>query len=153
MQVDTPLMEKYQALFFNENFCEAASTTGLTAYRGEFTLKEGEIADAQGRRKPPERVLKQVVLLTAADKLRLLSGSLDALQDFPLVVEKFGEALDAESRVVLFTVNIDDPFIDTVMAPGWCSSPWCKAWCGPSWPTWPRSKRGTSRARARPTRS
>jgi hypothetical protein len=114
MQVASTLMENYQSLFFNENFCESASEPGWQAYRGEFVLAEGEVADAQGRRKPPQSVLKQVVLLTSADKVKLLAGSLDELQELPLVVEKFGDALDADALAVLFTVNIDDPFIDTI---------------------------------------
>jgi len=114
MLVDSPLMDQYESLFFNANFCEAASEGGLKAYRGEFVLKEGEVADAQGRRKPPENVLKQVVLLASDDKVKLLSGSLEELQEFPMLLEKFGAALDADSLVVLFTVNIDDPFIDTI---------------------------------------
>ena len=108
------LMKQYKPLFFNENFCESAPAAGWEAYRGEFVLKEGEIADALGRRKPPQNVLKQVVLLTNQDKVRLLSGSLDELQEFPMLVEKIGSALDAETLVILFTVNIDDPFVDTV---------------------------------------
>jgi len=110
MQATASLIESYTPLFFNANFCEAASLPEWSAYRGELTLKEGEIADAQGRRKPPVNVLKQVILLTAGDELKLLCGSLDELQELPLLVEKFGAALGPGSTVVLYTVNIPAPF-------------------------------------------
>lgn len=114
MQVASPLMEKYQPLFFNENFCEPATESGWQSYRGEFILEEGEIADDQGRRKPPKAVLKQVALLTGPDTVKLLVGSLDELQEFPLLADKLGDAFDADTQVVLYTVNIDDAFQSTV---------------------------------------
>lgn len=114
MLVASPLMEKFQPLFFNENFCEPATETGWQSYRGEFILVEGEIADDQGRRKPPKSVLKQVALLTGPESVKLLTGSLDELQEFPFVLEKLGEAFDADTQVVLYTVNIDDEFQTTV---------------------------------------
>jgi len=109
-----PLMAQYKPLFFNENFCEDAPAGGLQAYRGEFVIKEGEVADAVGRRKPPQNVLKQVILLTSADKIKFLAGSLDELQELPMLVEKIGPALDTDTLAILFTVNIDSPFIATV---------------------------------------
>jgi len=114
MLVASPLMEQFQPLFFNENFCEPATEAGWQSYRGEFILVEGEVADDQGRRKPPKAVLKQVALLTGPDSVKLLTGSLDELQEFPFVVEKLGEAFGADTQVVLYTVNIDDPFQSTI---------------------------------------
>jgi len=110
MQAIASLIDSYSPLFFNANFCAAASRPEWSAYRGELTLKEGEIADAQGRRKPPVNLLKQVILLTAGEELKLLCGSLDELQEFPLLVEKFAAALGPGSTVVLYTVNIPQAF-------------------------------------------
>lgn len=107
-------LDRYASLFFNANFTEAASTGGLTAYRGEVILKEGEIADAQGRRKPPVALLKQAALLGSADNLKLITGSLDALQDFPSLVEKLGADIKADTLMVLYTVNINNPFVTAV---------------------------------------
>jgi hypothetical protein len=81
---------RYEPLFFNSNFTEAASTCWLVAYRGELILQEGEVADAQGRRKPPTEVLKQAILLGDVDGLKLISGSLDELQQFQFVLETAG---------------------------------------------------------------
>lgn len=108
------LMDRYESLFFNANFKEAASDAGYTAYRGELVLKEGEIGDAQGRRKPPVEVMKQAILLTAGEELKFLSGSLDELQYFPALMDKYGTDIKAGTIVILYTVNIDNPFISNV---------------------------------------
>ena len=106
-------LDRYEPLFFNANFKEAATSGGLVAYRGELVLKEGEVADANGRRKPPTEVLKQAVLLGDAGGLKLISGSLDELQQYPLVVEKFGAEFNAGTIAVFFTVNIPTGFVTT----------------------------------------
>lgn len=107
-------LDRYKSLFFNSNFTEAASVGGMVAYRGEFILKEGVVADAQGRRKPPEEVLKQAVLLADADGLKLISGSLDELQQFPFLVDVAAGDLNAGTVAIFYTVNIPEAFIATV---------------------------------------
>lgn len=108
------LLDRYQTLFFNSNFKEAATKPGFAAYRGEFILKEGEVADAQGRRGPPAAVLKQAALLAEGDDLKLLSGSLDELQEFSLLADILGADLKAGALVVLFTVNIPKAFMTSI---------------------------------------
>ena len=106
-------LDRYESLFFNANFKEASSAAGLVAYRGELILQEGEVADANGRRKPPTEVLKQAVLLGDGAGLKLISGSLDELQQFPYVLEKFGSDFNAGTIVAFFTVNIPTAFSTT----------------------------------------
>lgn len=108
------LMDRYEPFFFNANFRENAGDAGWVAYRGELVLKEGEVADAQGRRKPPVELMKQAILLTSGDQLKLFAGSIDELQFVPALLEKYGADLSAGSIVVLFTVNIDNPFVAKV---------------------------------------
>lgn len=108
------LLDRYETFFFNSNFKESASTAGWAAYRGELVLQEGEVADSQGRRKPPHAVMKQAVVLGAGDDLKFLAGSLDELQHFPSLLEKWGGDFKPDTVVVLFTVNIDDPFVSVV---------------------------------------
>lgn len=108
------MLDRYEPLFFNANFKEKASTGGLVAYRGELILQEGEVADANGRRKPPTEVLKQAVLLADAAGLKLVSGSLDELQQFPFLLEKAGADFNAGTIAVFFTVNIPNGFITVV---------------------------------------
>ncbi|HNX72446.1 hypothetical protein, partial [Rivihabitans pingtungensis] len=66
------LMTRYEPLIFNANFTETSSDGKYVAYRGELTICEGEVADAQGRRKPPTEVLKQVAVLGEGDSLKFL---------------------------------------------------------------------------------
>jgi hypothetical protein len=108
------LLDRYQHLFFNSNFKEAATKPGFVAYRGEFILKEGEVADAQGRRGPPAEVLKQAALLVEGDDLKLISGSLDELQQFAYLVEIAGADFKAGTIAVFFTVNIPKPFMTSL---------------------------------------
>lgn len=108
------LLDRYESLFFNANFKEAASEAGWAGYRGELVLKEGEVADAQGRRKPPVEVMKQAIALACGDELKLLAGSLDELQYVPALLGHYGADIKPGAIVVLFTVNIDKPFVSPV---------------------------------------
>jgi len=106
------LLDNYEksGLFFNSNFKEAAGA-GLQAYRGDWVLVEGAIADAEGRRKPPEVVLKGAVLLADADKLKLIAGSLDDLAEITALLDKYQADFAADIKAVLFVVNIAKPMI------------------------------------------
>lgn len=108
------LLDRYEPLFFNANFKEAASEAGWVAYRGELVITEGEIADAQGRRKPPQALLKQAALLAQGDDLKLITGSLDELQYFPALFDQYGADFKSGLLAIFFTVNIDKPFVYTV---------------------------------------
>ena len=108
------LLDRYQHRFFNSNFKEAATQPGFVAYRGEFILKEGEVADAQGRRGPPAEVLKQASLLAEGDDLKMISGSLDELQQFAYLIESAGADFKAGTIGIFFTVNIPQPFVTTL---------------------------------------
>ncbi len=108
------LLDRYAPYFFNSNFREAASEAGWDAYRGELVLIEGEVADDQGRRKPPHALFKQATVLAKGDELKLISGSLEELQHWPHFMEKFGADLNAGTVAVMFTVNIPKPFLATI---------------------------------------
>jgi hypothetical protein len=108
------LLDRYEPYFFNSNFREAASDAGWEAYRGELILIEGEVADDQGRRKPPHALFKQATVLAQDDQLKLISGSLDELQHWPAFMEKFGTDLNPATVAVMFTVNIPKPFVATI---------------------------------------
>ncbi|WP_153111212.1 hypothetical protein [Propionivibrio limicola] len=108
------LLDRYEPLFFNANFKEQGSAAGVFAYRGELILQEGEVADAQGRRKPPVSLLRQAIALASGEQLQLLAGSLDQLQDFQVLLEKCGADIQPGAIVVLFVVNIPKAFVSTV---------------------------------------
>lgn len=102
---------RYEAenLFFNANFKEATSDGSGLAYRGELILKEGEIADAQGRRKPPSDVMKQAICFDVGGAVKLFAGSLDELQQLPLLAEKFGKDMGPDTLAIVFVVNLTRP--------------------------------------------
>lgn len=105
------LLDRYEqnGLLFNTNFKEAAGNA--VAYRGELVLKQGEVADAQGRRKPPTAVLKQAVLLAEGDSLKLVAGSLDELQELDFFFELYKGDLKPETLAIFFVVNIPKPLL------------------------------------------
>ncbi len=102
------LFDRYEKdqLLFNMNFKEATTTAGVAAYRGELVIIEGEVGDAQGRRKPPVAVLRQASLLAEGDKLVFLSGSLDDILNIKELLAKFQPDFKAGATVILFVVNI-----------------------------------------------
>jgi hypothetical protein len=104
---DIMLLDTYESLglLFNSNFKEAAGA-GLVAYRGDLVLVEGEVADAMGRRKPPIAIMVGAVLLAEAEKLKMVSGSLDEIAHLPIFVEKYQAAFAPDMIAILFVVNI-----------------------------------------------
>lgn len=99
------LMTRYEPLIFNANFTETSSDGKYVAYRGELIICEGEVTDAQGRRKPPTEVLKQVALLGEGDHLKFATGSLDSIAQLPELIARFGPDLTADTQVVMFAVD------------------------------------------------
>lgn len=106
------LLDSYEKdqLLYNSNFKEAAGA-GWEAYRGDLVVVEGEIADAQGRRKPPVVGLIGAVVLTESDKIKLLAGSLDDLADINTLLAKYQPAFAPDARVLLYVVNVAKPMI------------------------------------------
>jgi len=107
------LFNRYEQdqLLFNMNFKEACTEAGKAAYRGELVLIQGEVGDAQGRRKPPHAVLRQAVALANGDKLELLVGSLDDVLNTKEVMSVYGPDLAPNAIIMLFVVNIPKPLV------------------------------------------
>ncbi|MDR3395634.1 MAG: hypothetical protein P4L70_11585 [Parasulfuritortus sp.] len=109
------LLDDYEKnyLLYNSNFKESFGA-GWAAYRGDLVVVEGEIADAQGRRKPPVLSLIGTALLAQADKIVMLVGSLDNLADITTLLDKYKADFAPGVRVVIYVVNIAKPMIVTV---------------------------------------
>ena len=105
------LLDKYEkaGLLFNMNFNTAASEAETVAYRGELILVEGEIADDQGRRKPPLAISRHTVLLEKSDKLAMAVGFIDDLALLSTFVEKFGADFASDMCALFYVVNITEP--------------------------------------------
>ncbi|MET0116867.1 MAG: hypothetical protein ABW090_05540 [Sedimenticola sp.] len=103
-------LEKYNesGLLFNSNFLEKTSTEGVTGYRGELVLVQGEVADAKGHHKPPVEVMRGAVLL-ADEKLKLLIGAIDDVSFINHLVEKYQDDFGEEMLALLYVVNIKEP--------------------------------------------
>jgi hypothetical protein len=104
------LLNRYdeRALLTNANIKEKTSQN-LGAYRGDLVLEEGEIADAQGRRKPPLSCIKQVAMLAGEDKIVFISGFLEKLELLPLFYEKYAADLAEDLVAVFYVENIPKP--------------------------------------------
>jgi hypothetical protein len=104
------LLEKYKAagLLFNSNFLEGSTTSGLSAYRGELVLIEGEVADTKGHAKPPVEVMRGVALL-ADTQLRFVLGALDDVAFLPAFVEKYKADFAPDMKALMYIVNIQAP--------------------------------------------
>ncbi len=102
------LFDRYEQdqLLFNINFKESCSEAGKSAYRGELILIQGEVGDAQGRRKPPHLVLRHAIALAEGDKLALLAGSLDDVLNIKEVLAQYQADLKSGAVLMLFVVNI-----------------------------------------------
>ena len=104
------LLDSYEknGYFYNANFKEATTSGAMMAYRGDMVLIEGEIADDQGRRKPPVAGLIGSVVL-ADDKIKLLAGSMDDLAQIKELLAKYQGDFAPGMRAVLYVVNIAKP--------------------------------------------
>lgn len=100
--------------FYNVNFKEATSQAGVVAYRGDLVLVDGEVADAQGRRKPPLVTMKAAVVLAEGDTLKLVAGSLDEMADMDAFLGKYQAAFTTDTQVLLYIVNIAKPMVTEV---------------------------------------
>ena len=106
------LLTQYEqnGLLFNTNFMEKTGRAGMTAYRGELVIIEGEVADAQGRRKPPVAVMRHAILLSDSnDKLAMIVGCLDHLSLLESLLEKFGKDLTPDTKALFYVVDLTKP--------------------------------------------
>lgn len=107
------LFDQYesQGLLYNVNFKEATSAAGLIAYRGDLILVEGEVADDQGRRKPPISLIIGAAAIADGDHLKMLVGSIDDIAQLPQVIERYLPACSAETRLMMYVVNLAKPML------------------------------------------
>lgn len=97
-----------QGLFFNANLTETCSDGKLSVYRGDFAIQLGEVADAQGRRSAPTKMLNQVVFL-ASDQLAFVAGQLDSISDLAETLAILKPNMVSETLTVIFVYDIDKP--------------------------------------------
>jgi hypothetical protein len=105
------VLEKYEqeSLLFNTNFKAKTSEEGMHAYRGELVLIKGEVADAQGRCKPPTALVRSAVLLTKGEKLCLVAGFIDELALLNTFLEKYAADFAPDMKALFYVVNLTTP--------------------------------------------
>lgn len=104
-------LNKYEqdGLLFNMKFKTAASAAGTVAYRGELVLVEGEVADEQGRRKPPVAIVRHAVLLEKDSNLVMSVGFIDDLALLKHFVDKYSPDFAPDMSALFYVVNIAEP--------------------------------------------
>ena len=102
------ILEQYKTgnLLFNVNFMEATSQSGLSGFRGDLVIVDGGLDD-KGHPNPPVEILRGAVVL-ADEKIQLLIGSLDSIDQLPTLLEKFQKDLAADAKIMLFVVNASE---------------------------------------------
>jgi hypothetical protein len=97
------LLQQYKEnnLLFNTNFLESSTQQGLSGYRGELVLVEGEVADTKGHAKPPLEVLRGAALL-ADEKLKLVLGAIDKLDFFDTFVQKYKADFSSQMKALIY---------------------------------------------------
>jgi len=103
-------LEKYKeaGLLFNSNFLQKTSEDGITGYRGELILIEGDAGDAKGHAKPPIEVMRGVALL-GDEKIKLVIGAIDQLELLTTFTDKYKDDFSDDMLAVIFVVNISEP--------------------------------------------
>lgn len=108
------LLEKYdsQGLLWITTLVGKTSTAGLSAFRGDLVLVEGELREGSTNirdRKTPEMVINQSAILADSDKILFINGLFFQLEDLPVFVEKYKEALTPETATLFYVQNIAKP--------------------------------------------
>ncbi|MFT3931153.1 MAG: hypothetical protein QM709_12745 [Spongiibacteraceae bacterium] len=93
-------------LLCNLSFNTKTSRVNEFACRADLVLEEGEIADAQGRRKPPISVIRQAIVLANDSKLTLLIGGLHDLALLNLAMERYAKDFATDIDLLFFVENI-----------------------------------------------
>lgn len=107
------LLDKYEQgqKLFNMNFKEAASEAGVFGYRGELVLVAGEVADAQGRTKPPIALVRSVVMLEQDDKIKFFVGIIDDLNLVHTFLQEYKADFADDIQILMYVVNITGPMV------------------------------------------
>jgi len=81
------------------------SQSGLFAFRGDLVLKEGPLHEASNKRKPPEVVLSECVILSDENQIKFMSGSFDDVADIDLLMKKYRVDFAEDCKLLFFVIN------------------------------------------------
>jgi len=102
------LLDTYQQQerFWLTTLFGGTTKSDLQAFRGEFTILEGELKAVAGKRTPPRALLKQAILLATADKLLMVAGSFESVDELSEFISLFKSDLDPSCVPVFFIENL-----------------------------------------------
>lgn len=104
------LLDTYeqQERFWLKTLFGAPSTAGLQSFRGEFTVLEGELKAVAGKRTPPKALIKQAILLADAERLLMVAGNFESVDELPEFVARFKAALAPDCMPVFYIDNLGE---------------------------------------------
>ncbi len=108
------LLEKFdsQGLLWITTLVGKTTTAGLSAFRGDLVLIEGAMREGSTNirdRKTPELVINQSAVLADSEKILFINGLFFKLEDLPVFVDKYKEALTPETVTFFYVENIAKP--------------------------------------------
>jgi len=96
---------KSQDLLTLQTVLGETSESGLFAFRGDLVLKEGPLHEGSDKRKPPEVMLSECVMLADEEKIKFMSGSLDDVADLKLLIDKYAVDFSEDCKLLFFVIN------------------------------------------------
>jgi hypothetical protein len=106
------LLEDYdkQGLLVNMTVLGKTGDSSISAFRGDFVLKEGELHKGKTTdRKPPELLMYQAAILADASHLLFVNGLFLEIEDISVFVDKYRSVLTPETLILCYVENIDTP--------------------------------------------
>jgi hypothetical protein len=106
------LLDDYdkQGLLTITSVLGVTSTKGISAFRGNLVLKEGELRKGKETdRKPPELVLHEAAVLADDSKLIFVNGLFKEVEDIAVFAKKYQSAITPDTLVLCYVENIDAP--------------------------------------------
>lgn len=102
------LLDNYEKeeRFWLKSLLGATSTDDLQAFRGDFIVLEGELKASAGKRTPPKAIIKQAVLLADAEKLHMVAGNFESVDELPEFVARFKGDLAADCVPIFYIDNL-----------------------------------------------
>lgn len=106
------LLEDYdkQGLLINTSVLGKTGKSGISAFRGDFVLKEGELHKGKSTdRKPPELLMHQTAILADTNHLIFVNGLFLEVEDMAVFVDKYRSVLTPDTLILCYVENIDTP--------------------------------------------
>lgn len=84
------------------------SKPGLQTFRGDLVVLAGELKAVAGQRTPPKAAIKQAVMVGSEDKLLMVAGNFESVDELPAFVERFKGDLAADCVPLFFIDNLGE---------------------------------------------